>query len=130
MSTDQTAKRLDEILKALADPLRLRILALVAEHEICVCYLVEVLQTIQPLVSRQLSFLRRIGLVEGRRDGKWIRYRILMPKSQAAAAVLAETLRQLKITRQSQDDLARLAAYSQRKTGKLRGAPLPQRIKG
>ena len=129
MATDQTAKRLDEVLKALADPLRQRILTLVAEHEVCVRYLVEVLRTIQPLVSRQLSFLRRVGLVEGRRDGKWIHYRILMPESQAAAAVLTETLRQLTITRQGQDDLVRLAAYSQRKTGRLKGAPLPQRIK-
>jgi ArsR family transcriptional regulator len=129
MATDQTAKRLDEVLKALADPLRQRILTLVAEHEICVCYLVEVLRTIQPLVSRQLSFLRRAGLVEGIRDGKWIRYRILKPDSQAAAAVLTEILRQFRSTRQSQDDIARLIACSQGKRGQLKGAPPPRRIK-
>ena len=58
MATDQTAQRLEATLKALADPLRLRILALVAEHEVCVCYLVEVLHTVQPVVSSQLAYLR------------------------------------------------------------------------
>lgn len=129
VATDHTAQQLEAILKALADPLRLRILALVAEHEVCVYYLVEVLHTIQPLVSRQLSFLRGAGLVEARRDGKWIHYRVLMPKNQAAAAVLTETLRQFRITRQSQNDLARLAACSQRESWQSKGVPSPQQIK-
>lgn len=130
MASDRTAKKLEELLNALAAPLRLRILALVAEHEVCVCYLVEVLRTIQPLVSRQLSFLRRAGLVEPRRDGKWIHYRLRMPENHAAAAVLAEVLRQLRIARQSQDDLSRLASCGQQRTIRLKGAPMPQRIKG
>lgn len=129
MATDQTAKRLEEILKALADPLRLRILALVAQHEICVCDLVEVLHAVQPVVSRQLAYLRRTSLVESRRDGKWVHYRLHVPQNESAAALLSETLRHLKRALQTQADLARLSRCSERRTGQLRGAPLPQRIK-
>lgn len=130
MATDQTAKRLEEILKALADPLRLRILALVAQHEICVRDLVEVLHTVQPVVSRQLAYLRRAGLVESRRDGKWIHYRLHKPRNESAAALLSEALRHLKRARQMQADLAKLADCSQYRSGNLKDAPPPQRIKG
>jgi ArsR family transcriptional regulator len=129
MATDQTAQRLDETLKALADPLRLRMLALVAEHEVCVCYLVEVLHTVQPVVSRQLAYLRRAGLVESRRDGKWIHYRLHKPQNESAAALLSEALRHVKRGRQMQADLAKLADCSQHRSGNLKDAPLPQRIK-
>jgi ArsR family transcriptional regulator len=129
MATDQAAKCLEETLKALAVPLRLRILALVARHEICVRDLVEVLHTVQPVVSRQLAYLRRASLVESRRDGKWIFYRLHEPQNEPAAALLSEALRHLKRARQTQADLARLAGCSQRGTGNLKAAPPPQRIK-
>jgi ArsR family transcriptional regulator len=91
-------------------------------------YLVEVLHTVQPVISRQLSALRRAGLVQARRDGKWIHYRLHTPENQPASELLSEALRQLKGVRQTQMDLARLAAYSQRRTGQLKNAPLPQRV--
>jgi ArsR family transcriptional regulator len=61
---------------ALADENRLRLLFLMKEGEICVCYLQEVLQTNQPKISRHLAYLKRAGLVEARRDGKWMHYRL------------------------------------------------------
>ncbi len=61
---------------ALADENRLRLLYLMKEGEICVCYLQGVLQTNQPKISRHLAYLKRAGLVEARRDGKWMRYRL------------------------------------------------------
>jgi ArsR family transcriptional regulator len=61
---------------AFADPTRLRILSLLLDREeICVCDLCEVLGEIQPKVSRHLATLRRAGLVEVRREGKWKLYR-------------------------------------------------------
>lgn len=62
--------------KALADGTRLRILALLVNGEICVCHLHETLRLPQPTVSRHLAYLRRARLVETRRDGLWIHYRL------------------------------------------------------
>lgn len=65
-----------DVLRAFADPTRLRILNLLAEREVCVCDLCSVLDEIQPKVSRHLAYLRRAGLVGVRHDGKWKHYRI------------------------------------------------------
>ena len=61
--------------KALADRTRLRIIHLIGDDEVCVCFFVEVLKTNQPKISRHLAYLRRAGLVSARRDGKWMHYR-------------------------------------------------------
>jgi DNA-binding transcriptional ArsR family regulator len=61
---------------ALADENRLRLLNLMKGGEICVCHLQGVLQTNQPKISRHLAYLRKAGLVEARRDGKWTHYRL------------------------------------------------------
>jgi ArsR family transcriptional regulator len=61
---------------ALADENRLRLLNLIKHGEICVCYLQGVLQTNQPKISRHLAYLRKAGLVDSRRDGKWTHYRL------------------------------------------------------
>lgn len=59
---------------ALADENRLRLLHLMRKGEICVCFLQGTLKTNQPKISRHLAYLRRAGLVEARRQGKWIYY--------------------------------------------------------
>ncbi|MDB6018349.1 MAG: Arsenical resistance operon repressor [Pedosphaera sp.] len=59
---------------ALADPTRLRLLYLVKDGEICVCFLQGVLQTNQPKISRHLAYLKRAGLVAARKEGKWMHY--------------------------------------------------------
>src|SRR5580765_8088875 len=87
---------LDFLFRALADPTRLRLLNLIADREICVCYFVEILNISQPKVSRHLAYLRRAGIVAARREGKWMHYRLVMPKDQAAASILGETLKHLK----------------------------------
>ena len=61
---------LDLLFRALADSTRLRLLNLIAEREICVCYFVEILNISQPKVSRHLAYLRRAGIVAARREGK------------------------------------------------------------
>ena len=72
-------KRLAEmegLFKALADRTRLRILGLLLTGEVCVCDIHESLKIAQPKASRHLAYLRRSGLVETRRDGLWIHYRL------------------------------------------------------
>lgn len=67
---------MDGVLRALADPTRLRILALLAAGEVCVCHLHGVLDIPQPKASRHLAYLRRAGLVSARKDGLWVHYRL------------------------------------------------------
>ena len=68
-----------ELFKAFADPVRLRLLNLLAEGEVCVCHLHEALDLPQSTVSRHLAYLRRRGLVVGRKEGLWVHYRLAKP---------------------------------------------------
>ena len=68
--------RLESTYKALADATRLRILALLVEGEVCVCDIHDTLRVPQPTASRHLGYLRRAGLVEARREGTWMHYRM------------------------------------------------------
>jgi ArsR family transcriptional regulator len=63
------------VFKTLSDPTRLRLLNLLACGETCVCELTDTLRVVQPKVSRHLAHLKRAGLVEARREGKWMHYR-------------------------------------------------------
>ena len=67
---------LETVLKALADTTRLRILGLLMTGEVCVCHVHESLKISQPKASRHLAYLRRAGLVETRRDGLWVHYKL------------------------------------------------------
>jgi ArsR family transcriptional regulator len=79
-----------DLFQALADPIRLRILRLIAKQEVCVCYFVEALAESQPKISRHLAYLRRSGVVQARREGKWMHYRIAdLPNSHAEAVLRA-----------------------------------------
>jgi ArsR family transcriptional regulator len=64
-----------QLFKTLSDPTRLRLLNLLACGETCVCELTDTLRVVQPKVSRHLARLKRAGLVEARREGKWMHYR-------------------------------------------------------
>ena len=65
-----------QLFKALSDETRLRIIALLTHGELCVCDLMEVMGLPQSTVSRHLATLRQAGLVEDRRQGVWIYYRL------------------------------------------------------
>jgi ArsR family transcriptional regulator, arsenate/arsenite/antimonite-responsive transcriptional repressor len=67
---------MESLFKALADATRLRILGLLLAGEVCVCDIHETLKIPQPKASRHLAYLRRSGLVETRREGLWIHYRL------------------------------------------------------
>ncbi len=71
-----SANEMSRMFRAFSDHTRLRILSLLAEGEVCVCDLVQVLRISQPKVSRHLAYLRRAGLVKARRQGLWMHYRL------------------------------------------------------
>jgi len=121
---------LDSLFRALADATRLRLLNLMAGRELCVCYFVEILDLSQPKISRHLAYLRKAGIVAARRDGKWMHYRISVPKDEVAARILRETLQHLSTKLEMRRDVARLgsACCQPRKFTLLQGAPLPQPI--
>ena len=81
---------LETFFLALADRTRLRLLNLMGDDEVCVCFFVEVLDEPQSKISRHLAYLRRAGVVTARRDGKWMHYRVVAPAHQRAARVFAE----------------------------------------
>lgn len=108
MSKAVPVGNLANLFAALADPTRLRLLNLMAGREVCVCYFVDILRQSQPKISRHLAYLRRAGLVQARREGKWMHYRLAAPADDAAAAILAATLRELQENRQMQVERARL----------------------
>jgi ArsR family transcriptional regulator, arsenate/arsenite/antimonite-responsive transcriptional repressor len=118
---------LSRLFRALADPTRLRLLNLIADREICVCYFVEILGLSQPKVSRHLAYLRKAGIVAARREGKWMHYRLAYPKDRAAATVLRETLKHLRGRPAMKRDLARLgsACCRPQRYDLLQGAPKP-----
>jgi ArsR family transcriptional regulator len=72
----KTLTQLEHLFKALADATRLRILGLLLTGEVCVCHIHESLRIPQPKASRHLAYLRRTGLVDTRRQGLWIYYRL------------------------------------------------------
>jgi ArsR family transcriptional regulator, arsenate/arsenite/antimonite-responsive transcriptional repressor len=65
---------LTKLFRALGDETRLRVVALLAHGELCVCHLEKALELSQPNVSRQLGILRAAGVVEARRQGTWVYY--------------------------------------------------------
>lgn len=78
------------VLRALADPTRLALLARIGRSEVCVCELQGATRRDQPTVSRHLARLRAEGLVTARREGRWMRYRrASLPASLAALVNLA-----------------------------------------
>lgn len=105
-----TSTSLHHLFRALADPTRLRLLNLIADREICVCYFVEILQLSQPKISRHLAYLRKAGIASARREGKWMHYRLIIPKDRVAASILQQTLKHLREKPEMKRDVSRLGA--------------------
>src|ERR1700690_670878 len=96
---------LDLLFRALADRTRLRLLNLIADREICVCYFVEILRISQPKISRHLAYLRRPRIVAARRHGRWMHYRLVSPRDAVASSILKEPLAHLRQLPEMQGDL-------------------------
>lgn len=118
------------LFRALADRTRLRLLNLVGEEEVCVCYLVESLKLSQPKISRHLAYLRRAGIVVARRDGKWMHYRLALLSNAHAMSVLAAVRGWLATDPEVQSDQSRLVRLCCSTTvpAPLKRAPKPASV--
>ncbi len=112
----RNAVALTGLYQALADATRLRILAILAQPspegpngELCVCHIHDSLGVSQPTASRHLAYLRKSGLVEARREGVWMHYRIVRPHDPVVATVFDAALHALGHADSTSKDLARLA---------------------
>lgn len=101
MNGENHLAEMENLFLALADKTRLRLLNLMREDEVCVCYFTEVTGESQPKISRHLAYLRNAGIVSARREGRWMNYKIEFPENGFAAKLLEDALRWLK----SQDDM-------------------------
>lgn len=68
-----------QVYKCFCDSLRLRILNLLGEGPLCVCHLVEILECDQVKMSKQLRYMKKLGMVEGERRAQWMIYRLAEP---------------------------------------------------
>jgi DNA-binding transcriptional ArsR family regulator len=93
---------LPTFLKLLAEPNRLRILALLAQGEQCVCDIESALGLPQNLVSHHLAALRRAGLLLDRKDGKWVYYRIEPRALEEHLSVLSSVLDTRDVSRSAE----------------------------
>lgn len=116
--------------RALADRTRLRLLNLIGSDEVCVCFFVEILKTNQPKISRHLAYLRRAGIVDARREGQWMHYRVVEPSDQDAARVLQEVMSWLSKDQEMQRDRQRLVKIccAPQLPVSIQGAPRPASI--
>ena len=96
---------------ALADRTRLRMLNLLRDGEVCVCFFAGTLATNNPKISRHLAYLKRADLVTARRDGKWVHYSIKRPAGPHAAALFDATLKMLETDTEMISDRKRLQAF-------------------
>jgi ArsR family transcriptional regulator len=99
---------LELFFSALADGTRLRLLNLMRDGEVCVCFFADTLGTNDPKISRHLAYLKRAGLVVGRRDGKWMRYKIVRPEKRIASEILDLTLEAIELDPQMKKDRQKL----------------------
>jgi ArsR family transcriptional regulator len=115
------------LFRALADRTRLRLISLMGNDELCVCFFVEILRASQPKISRHLAYLRRAGVVAARREGKWMHYRVVDPPDPRAARIFQEVrawLREDASMRRDRERLVRVCCAPQQPV-QLRGAPRP-----
>lgn len=97
------------ILTALADPIRLRSLALIAEAtELCVCELTQALQVSQPTISKHMATLRQAGLVRDRRDAQWVLYSLSATLPDWAEKAIRAAMSGVRATAVHREDRERL----------------------
>jgi ArsR family transcriptional regulator, arsenate/arsenite/antimonite-responsive transcriptional repressor len=115
------------LFKALADRTRLRLIGLIGDSEVCVCFFVAILKISQPKISRHLAYLRRAGIVRARREGKWMHYCLAEPHDAHAARIFREVRAALSEHPEMQRDRAKLLQVCCAPTlpVQLRRAPRP-----
>ena len=116
--------------RALADQTRLRLLNLMGDDEVCVCFFVEILRSNQPKISRHLAYLRKAGIVSARRQGTWMHYRIVEPADTDGAMMLKAVRDWVRRDPEMQHDRQRLVKVccTPELPSSLLGAPRPTNI--
>jgi ArsR family transcriptional regulator, arsenate/arsenite/antimonite-responsive transcriptional repressor len=132
MKNPQPGPDMETLLRALSERIRLRLLHLIGDTELCVCFFVQALQVPQPTISRHLAYLRKAELVAARREGLWMHYRVLVPADPQVATVLNNVLLWCDTQPDMKKDRARLtqACCAPEKFVRLENVPLPKRVSG
>jgi ArsR family transcriptional regulator, arsenate/arsenite/antimonite-responsive transcriptional repressor len=127
---NKTKYDIEDLFKALADRTRLRLISLLGDSEVCVCFLVAILKTSQPKISRHLAYLRRAKIVAARREGKWMHYRLTEPPDEHAAGIFREVRLSLTEHPEFQRDREKLmqVCCAPQLPVQLRRAPKPLNI--
>lgn len=74
-------EELAEIASALGEPNRLRLLGMLAQGELCLCDLTSGIELVSSTVSNHMAVLKRAGLVESRKEGRWMHFRLADPQA-------------------------------------------------
>lgn len=111
-------RALTRLFKALGDETRVRIVALLSHGELCVCHIQDALELAQPTASRHLATLRAADLVEDRRDGSWIYYRLRKPTDPECEAQLHALIGSFSGNKTIQSDAAKLRSATRARTCK------------
>ena len=101
-------KPLTKLFRALGDETRLRMVALLSHGELCVCHLEMALDVSQPNVSRHLGILKAAGVVDSRRDGTWVYYRLAEQEHEAVETMLHTLAKSFGAERTIRADHAKL----------------------
>jgi DNA-binding transcriptional ArsR family regulator len=97
------------IAKALSDENRVRIVAMLDGRELCVCQVIELLELAPSTVSKHLAILKQARLVEGRKDGRWMYYRLADEEaSEVARAALRWVLQMIRGDKRLHEDARHL----------------------
>ena len=83
MPTEEEIQKKADIIKALSDPTRLKIIYLLEHGELCVCEIMAALDKPQPTVSHHLNLLKNAGILKWRKEGVWIHYKLSNSKLPA-----------------------------------------------
>ena len=97
-----------ETTKAISDPNRVRALMALRGRELCVCRIIELLKLAPSTVSKHLTILKQAGLIKGRKEGRWMHYRLPDDKSSEACKTLEWVFRSLEGSQQIETDEIRL----------------------
>ncbi|TCS78732.1 ArsR/SmtB family transcription factor [Pectinatus cerevisiiphilus] len=108
-------KKLVDVLKALSDETRLRILNLLYERELCVCDIMETLQITQAKASRHLIYMKNAGLVKDRKQAQWAYY--ALEKDERLKFINSLVFDNLRCINLYKEDLANLNKWLAQKNG-------------